>query len=616
MSVRQSNVLGNQRWDACHQRLLDASVAGDFDLLAGRIVAGERPLVVRGFELAGFTLGNLPELLTVLVDGGISLNYGATAAGTLFSVAPGRAPETLSPANPRVQGSFSANTLNYVGLDVRRSPDDSTRDFVAFLDPLRDREELRQVPLGQTLDYVLCISTLPFSTTPLLAPLYVVRTDSSGLTQSVLDARSLMFRLGSGGDLPDPQYGWPWPQGRQEISGMPFLGGDKGIRSLKDWMDAVMTRLWEVAGGERWSSAVSDRNVRMFRSGTAFSGGEYFEWDGTHLHWRGISFVLPNSTGLVNAVADQLTDVLGLTNLADGECIYIDLDYSRDLTGGSALAALKAPARSLGAPVPGRSRTVIAWRSGAYVFSREGGYPIGQDLIERSREAVSSTPLFHRAYCSCTTSPSLTVEALGTYYVTSGGAWTAATMSADQTVSAATIAGGTLDNDSQYYVYINAAGVLSAYKAAGPEATRRWKATSTDYAFVTAFYTTAAGNAVIPYRQIGREFAYLGSTLDQAELTLGTATVRTPVAITKAPPEASDVTLYGVASSATDKIVSIYVTGGAFLYDHPVSAAVLPSVPNFFVEVAKGTALSFDYQWDGAVGGGNGLSILTSRFRI
>jgi hypothetical protein len=266
-----------------------------------------------------------------------------------------------------VVGSYQPSSENYIGIDFRREPDDSTAAECTFWDPDLQEEVKKTVPLGRTADYRIIISSEPFEATPLSCPLVIVTTDAYNKVVSVVDARNLAFRLGRGGSVPNDVASWSWPQGRKELSGSPFLGGDKAIQSLREWVQAAMSRIWEIGGGERWSSAVADRNVRYLSAGTAFANGEFFTWDGTDLLWQGLQYLLPNSGGIVNQVADQTSPKAGLTDLADLECIYVDLDYRQSLTGGSAIVAAKAPLQSLGAPQLPLARNIVGrfgWRRG------------------------------------------------------------------------------------------------------------------------------------------------------------------------------------------------------------------------------------------------------------
>jgi hypothetical protein len=381
MSVlRQLNILGQMRLDVPHIRSIESSIAADFDVVAGRVQAGEKAVVIRGFGLANFDAGTAANSVQLSTADGILYNMNASEAGTFLWVSADRDVETLNSAtNARVSGSFTAGQVNYIGLDLTRSADSTTADLVQFLDPNTLLENAKNVPLGRTLDYRIVISTTPFSSSPNLVPIAKIKTDSSNNVGSaagdVQDARNILWRLGSGGDFPNRFSTFNWSQGRVESvtgSGV-FVGGDKSIQSQKDWMDAVMTRIWEIGGGENWYSTTADRNVRMVRvpSPVFASTGDNFEWvGGANLHWQSLKLVFDNSNTTscyYNTVVDQTGDSAGLTDLADGECIYVDLDR----TANSAVTAKKAVLQTLSVPsIPG-SRMVIAWRVGANVYTRD-----------------------------------------------------------------------------------------------------------------------------------------------------------------------------------------------------------------------------------------------------
>jgi hypothetical protein len=332
------------RWDIPQGRLVESAVRGDFDLLSGRIIAGDQPLVVRGFEMANIVTGVAATSLILITADSILMNLNASESGSMLWVPTVRANETLDPNNnSRVSGSWSAGKTNYVGLDLTRAPDAETTDTVYFKDPDTGDEVARSVPTGRILDYKIVITTTPMAAQPNLVPVAVVVVNSSGIVTAVTDARNLAYRLGSGGDSPDTQNAYPWAQGRTEttsgLTNLLFTGGDKAIGSDHEWRQAMMTRVWEIGGGEYWYSATADRNVQMVWGGASFSNGENFEWDGTNLHWKGLTFTYDNSTEYFNDIQDQITDSAGLTDLADGECIYVDLnraDNSSDLVAQKA----------------------------------------------------------------------------------------------------------------------------------------------------------------------------------------------------------------------------------------------------------------------------------------
>ena len=399
---RQQQFLGQMRVDAPHLRAIESGVAHDFDVLAGAVLAGQEACVVEGFRIveAG-AVGGAAEALVLQVAGSSLINYEATEPGSVFRVPADRADEVLGPTNPRVIGAFTPNATNFVGVDLRRLADDTTADTVQFLDPDTNEERPEQVPLARTLDYRVVISTTEFSAAPHVCPVAKVVTNAANQVVSVTDARNFMFRLGTGGSNPQAVAPYGWPGGRNE--GNPALAsvaGDRSIGSLREWGRAAMTRIWEVGGGEYWYSPTADRNVRLASISTMANTGEPFEWTGTHLLWAGLRVLFDNSTANINEVQDQISAAAGLTDLADGDCVYVDLDRTTDrkVSTANPLVAQKGVLKTLGMSSRPGQRIVLAWRSGANVFVRDQVYPVGSGLKVATTAAngtvrLSATPL-------------------------------------------------------------------------------------------------------------------------------------------------------------------------------------------------------------------------------
>jgi hypothetical protein len=441
---RQLNVLGQMRVDVPALRSIESAVAGDFDLLAGTIMAGKTALIVNGFRLitSGITQATSLQLR---VSDGIFIHFLASESGSMFHVPSDRDVETLNSTNPRIVGSWTPSQVNYIGLDVVRSADASTVDRVQFMDTNSLLETPKSVPLARTVDYRIVISTTTFDATPGIAPVARVEIDATGGIVDIRDARQIFWRLGSGGTSPNAMSSFPWPTGRAETGDDDFSGGDKSITSFKEWMDAVMTRLWEMGGGERWYSPTQDHNVLMARTGSLFtSSSEHFEWDGSNLHWKGLSLVFSNSTATTNTITDITVDTPGLTDLANGECIYVDL--MRD-TDAATLNAIKGGLSILGSPdVPG-SRWVIAWRSGTNVYVRDQTYAVGASpfrvatSVDLGTVKLSATGLNNSAapVSAAVTNDGIAIAAA----ITRGGATTGGTST--QGAGILTIGGGLLD---------------------------------------------------------------------------------------------------------------------------------------------------------------------------
>jgi hypothetical protein len=362
------------------------------------MMAGRAPLITSGFYVltAGITIATN---LKIRVADSSLIHFKASESGSIFHVPADRADEQLNSTNPRVLGSFTPSQVNYVGLDFVREADDSTTDLVEFIDTQSLNETPVSIPLARTTDYRIVISTLDFDNNPGVAPICKVTVDGTGNITEILDAREQMFRLGDGGTVPNIYGSFPWPDGRKEsLNTDVFTGGDKGLSSLKSWMDGIMSRLWEVGGGEFWYSPTAYGNERLARQGSPFvSNGEFFEWDGLNLHWKGLVWIFANSSAVVNEVADITVDTPGLTDLLSGECIYVDVDRTTSLTGGSALNAVKGTLANLGSPTIPGTRYVIAWAydsgSGIEIYTRDQSYAVNSTFKNATVAAAGMVTL-------------------------------------------------------------------------------------------------------------------------------------------------------------------------------------------------------------------------------
>lgn len=392
-TLRNLNVLDQMRLDVPHFKLIESAVRGDFDVAIGQIAAGGQPFVVRGLTISG--TGRADALELVVADA-IAVNFGATDSGSFLHIPATEPNQVLNGAtNGKVNGAFVSGTTNYVGIDFLREADPDSADLVTFVDPITDVRTQSTVETAEHLTYRIVIGTTPFSALPNLVP--IAKIYVSGATATTIeDARPMMFRLGAGGDFPSSETAYPWPQDRSTSTD--FTGGDKAISSQKDWSDAIMTRIWEIGGGENWYTNTADRNVWSVNTEATFSNGDYWTFDsGTgNVEFKGVRFFF---TGAGSGV--YLNDVAGTTGspfvLPDGYCVYVDLDRTSNTT----VPYGTAPIESVGTgTIPG-ARWVMAWRSGSNLFTRNWRFPVGVTYTPATNlalgvvklHAVAGTPL-------------------------------------------------------------------------------------------------------------------------------------------------------------------------------------------------------------------------------
>lgn len=279
------------RVDWPHIRSIESAVSFDFDsVLRGMVTGLDSPYLVRGFNIRIPDAAVSANSLQVEVADSVILHSSAAESGTIFTIPSGTAPETLNSANPKVIGAFQNGVPNYVGVELIRVTDPSSADQTAGWSEAQQAEFQRTVPIGSMLDYRYVITTSGFSTN---LPLYVVGVSPTGAVEYIQNSKANLFRLGRGGTVPDPFFAFnfgglnnlqdPLDPRREWINENPginpnpstaipgddpaaFRYGDFAITSLKDWMDAVMTRLKEISGSSYWytDSALLGSTINTF----------------------------------------------------------------------------------------------------------------------------------------------------------------------------------------------------------------------------------------------------------------------------------------------------------------------------------------------------------------
>ena len=420
MILRQLNILSQQRLDIPDFRALESSACADFDLLAGNILAGTNSYVVQGLTVGDDGIGGAADALVLTVASAAVIHPQGSESGSIFSVPSTTAAETLAPTNAKVVGSFTASATNYVGLDIIRRTDATTSDLVKFLDADTHLEAGKIVPRARNLEYRIYISTSPFSVTRNLLPIAKVTTDANNLVTEIFDARPMYFGLGSGGDNPSANSKFAWESrvdgfvSTTSVGVDPFSVGDKLLANAKDFNDALMTRLWELGGGEAWYSATSDRDVKLAYGSPVLvvNGQNFYFWDSgggaMKLAWRSLSVLMANSTAQVNTVTDGVAGEL----FPDLNCLYVDLDREND---AAVLVAAVAPLATLGSPTIPGSRFVIAWRNGTMVYTRDAAYEVGREFAAASLVSFGVVRIYNNDNVIWDGIDPTTVEALSSY---------------------------------------------------------------------------------------------------------------------------------------------------------------------------------------------------------
>lgn len=342
MAVKRSqNWLNQQRVDVPHLRSIESAVRNDFDeLFSSFVIGSSKSYVIRGFdiEISG-AIGAAANGLQLITENSAFLHGASNEAGTFFELPPGTPNQVLSATtNVRVEGAFTPGALNYVSLELVRQVDDSTTAQIYLWNPTNQNEITKTLPLAETLDYKIIISSSIFPSNVL--PISIVETDASNNVLSIQDRRPMLFRLGTAGAAtPDPFYEYPWSnhaEGREEnfwqsssSTTSPFRGGDKQILNFKENDEALKTELKQIKGTTYWYSpndAGSLSSIRYDLGNTLFTGRGFIEHNNGNpgqINWNEDMFLTVVTTRLrynLNANA-ATTDI----DLEDNEVAYIKI---------------------------------------------------------------------------------------------------------------------------------------------------------------------------------------------------------------------------------------------------------------------------------------------------
>lgn len=261
MSVlAKNNLLAQQRLDLSTLLSSESFTAYDFRSLVGFFTGSSQTYIIRGFEIVNKSQFEIQ----VKVADGLVFNPQDNN-GSFYLGLKDDPVQSISLAQSQtfyVEAVFTNETINPVNQ--------------AFWNPLalnQDDAAGNQFSASANSQNVLVLSIPSPNTTGFTSgsiPLYKITTDSNQIT-AITDCRPLLFRLGTGGSIPDAGHKFPWATNRAEpvnqgtgvgqTSTSPFLSAngsgvlnDKGITTLKEWMDAVMTRIAEITGSSVWYS--------------------------------------------------------------------------------------------------------------------------------------------------------------------------------------------------------------------------------------------------------------------------------------------------------------------------------------------------------------------------
>lgn len=311
---------------------VDSYAAGDWKFFIKSLVGDDTPYILKGFDVIDPDQSIGSTGITIRVADSITFYPGSNAGAFFHGLEEGN--ELAQPLVPELKKS--ATNYVYLTLDTV----DAAQDTRSFWDPDKEGGVGGEFTQDVNTESVLIanvnvsVSSFPQNTIPICK--VVVGTN---FIESVEDSRDLMFRLGTGGMTPSPynRYAFkelptagytrsePSSKMTNPLNPNPFQGGDKNIYSLKEWMDAVMTKLAELSGTTFWYEDTAAYNmINMFSDVLATSIRSKGQWQHSDITAGKIIWTEDIVSQSLQSKKDYIIRA-GEKTLADDEVMYINL---------------------------------------------------------------------------------------------------------------------------------------------------------------------------------------------------------------------------------------------------------------------------------------------------
>lgn len=257
-------VSSGERIDLPDLLSIDSYSAGDWQYFMKTMVGEDSPYIIKGFDVIN-PAGAIGTQSCSINIASSAMYYPGSSAGSFFYGLPSGDPNA-QPLVPELRKSAT----NYVYLTF--TTNNTSADTRAFWDPNANggigSEFTQEINTESVIQVQVNVSTSSFPDNTVPVAIIVV---GASTISSIEDARPLMYRLGSGGISPNPSNRFSWaalptnayervepPVTITSAGGInPFQGADKNITSLKQWMDAIMSKIAELGGTQYWYNDTS-----------------------------------------------------------------------------------------------------------------------------------------------------------------------------------------------------------------------------------------------------------------------------------------------------------------------------------------------------------------------
>lgn len=322
--LQKVRTLPQQRLDLPDFRNLSEFVCADLKAIHKNLWSQEN-FVFSGFEASGTGTSDL----SIVIEGSSAI-FGAND-GVVYIGANGLAPLETSALTP--------STTNYVEIIIEQ--DTGGADSRAFWDQTAaggaGGEFSQIIDTYSFIKASFAINTSNFTSDADKLAICEVDVNAAGIITEIRDARNFFFRLGRAGQT-DFSFSWA---SRVEPPDTQFTGADKDIQTLKQLLDALMSRIKEIDGTTYWYETSGVSLTGVFRNAalsavTAIGNNVVWSWDGSDLSLTDDSLTPADADVLAKISIFDSTADINLTRmdgqggsatipLADGEILWIEL---------------------------------------------------------------------------------------------------------------------------------------------------------------------------------------------------------------------------------------------------------------------------------------------------
>jgi hypothetical protein len=335
-------VASAQRVDLQDVLSIDSFTGGDWKYFIRSLIGEGKTYVLKGFDVIDPQNAIGTQSLSIKIadsvlyypDSGVSSFYYGLEEGNAYA----------EPLVPELRKS--ATNYVYATFDTFEAAGDSRAFWDPDLNGGEGGEFTQEVNTESVLKVDINVSTTSFPDNTVPICVVVVNTT---VIESIQDARPMLFRLGLGGIAPDPfntfsfrelpsaTYKRSEPATTMLSVSDPnsFQGGDKNIYSLKEWMDAVMTKLKELGGSTYWYEDIATYSlINLFID----SVGSTFKSKGYWQHSASTPGLVTWSADLhIQNISDQRDVIVrkGNATLTEDQVLYVETVRDADINAFS-----------------------------------------------------------------------------------------------------------------------------------------------------------------------------------------------------------------------------------------------------------------------------------------